>query len=367
MFVWGYFKMTLTPYMGLQLPGIGVDTGLTWETSINSNSSVMDQHNHTPGYGAPLETSSFVINADLSMNGYNLTTVRAVRFQVQASPLSNVGDPNAIYISGVDLYYNDGTNQIQITTGGTVNATSSGISDGTATAAFTGPPYVLVVNAASNTPADIQAASIFLGNTAVSGSKYLKLSPPAALANNYTLTFPLIPAQTNVIVLDASGNMATMTYDQVGQGMSSAGANPIANARTRAVGTSVGVGGVALSNTSGVFNTSSTSFVNITALQITIVSAGRPIFVGVIGDSNIIGNPCLIAIIGNTEGSVNFDRNGTSIALYDFANSSVVGLPGSSFNTIDFIGAGTHTYTVQMKVSGNSGFCQYAKLTAYEL
>ena len=54
------------------------------------------------------------------------------------------------------------------------------------------------------------------------------MAPPNALGANYQLTLPTIPAQTNVMTLDASGNMGSITYDQVGSSMSATGANAIA-------------------------------------------------------------------------------------------------------------------------------------------
>ncbi len=104
-----------------------------------------------------------------------------------------------------ELFYNDSSgNQVQITLAGVINATSSGIASGTASAAFS--TGVLVVNAATNTPANIQVASILLGNN-VANSKFLTLSPPNAMGANYSLVLPGIPAATSFMTLDTSGNM----------------------------------------------------------------------------------------------------------------------------------------------------------------
>lgn len=92
-----------------------------------------------------------------------------------------------------------------MTTGGSVNATSSGISSGTATASFVSS--VLVVNSATNTPANIQAGSILIGNN-TAGSNFVTLQPQNALGSSYNLTLPTIPASQNIMTLDASGNMS---------------------------------------------------------------------------------------------------------------------------------------------------------------
>ena len=198
---------TTSANMGLQIPTIGVDSGLAWEQAINSNTGIIDQHNHTPGFGNPITPSGININADLLFNGYNATLLRSDRFQVQSTLLSQASDIGCIYVSGVDLYYNDiSGNKIKLTSGGAVNATSTGISSGTASASFVSS--TLVVNAAATTPANIQSASILLGNTGVAGSKYLSLSPPSALAANYALVLPTVPSVTSIMALDTSGNMS---------------------------------------------------------------------------------------------------------------------------------------------------------------
>lgn len=199
-----------TPNMGLQQPTIGIDSGLTWEQDVNANSSILDVHNHSAGSGIQINPNGMNINLDLKFNDNNATLLRSTRFQIQESPISNALDVGCLYVSGVDLYYNDiNGNQIKMTSGGLVNATSSGISSGSASASFVAS--VLVVNAASNTPADIKVGSVFLGNNS-SGSKYLKLSPPAAMAANYGITLPILPASTSFLTIDSSGSMGTKTF-----------------------------------------------------------------------------------------------------------------------------------------------------------
>lgn len=219
--------------MSLNVPTIGVDSGLFWEQAVNANSSILDGHNHAPGYGTLITPSGLNVNTDLPINQNNVIMLRTCRFTAQSGPLSGATDLGCIYVSGIDLYYNSvNGDQVQITVGPNVNATSSGISSGTATASFSSS--VLVVNAASNTPANIQGASILIGNPGVSGSKYVTLSITSSLAANYNIVLPALPAQTNVVTLDTSGNMASITYDSVGQAMTSIGANALASTSTNA-------------------------------------------------------------------------------------------------------------------------------------
>ncbi len=192
----------ITPEMNLIQPVVGVNSGLDWENAINANTAIIDGHNHSPGYGVQISPSGININAPLPFNDFQATNLQATVFTAQISLATLL----AIYCIGNDLYYNDGAgNVIQITSGGSVNATSSGISSGTATASFVSS--VLVVNAAANTPADIQAGSILLGNN-VPASNFLTLSPPSAMPADFTLTLPTIPGAQSFLSIDTLGNIA---------------------------------------------------------------------------------------------------------------------------------------------------------------
>ncbi len=187
--------------MNLVVSTIGTDSGLLWEQNLNASLTIIDGHNHTSGSGVPIPPSGININSDLTFGGNQATNLKAVLFTNQTS-LATV---NALYVVAGDLYYNDPTGAVQITLAGAVNATTSGISSGTASAAFSSG--VLVVNSAANTPANIQVGSVLLGNNSA-GSHFLTLAPPAAMAADFTLTLPSIPASQKIMTLDASGNIA---------------------------------------------------------------------------------------------------------------------------------------------------------------
>lgn len=197
-----------SPNMALPIPIPGVDSGLVWENSLVSCLTLIDQHMHAPGYGVIITPSGLSINQTFVMNNQLVKQVGAMYLTQNAAPLAS--SQLSVLYSGNgatgDLYFNDGAgNQIKITSGGAVNATSSGITSGTASASFSSG--VLVVNAAATTPANIQAGSILLGNN-VANSKFLTLSPPAAMAANFTLTLPSVPGATSIVQLDASGNFS---------------------------------------------------------------------------------------------------------------------------------------------------------------
>lgn len=196
---------TTTPNMNLIESTVAVDTGLLWEQNLNSSLTIIDQHNHSSGSGVQITPSGLNINAPLTFSNQPVIDLKSVVFNPQTS-LSTL---YALYSIGNDLYFNDGTaNIIQLTSGGVVNATSSGISSGTATASFVSS--VLVVNAAANIPANIQGGSILLGNNSLN-SKFLNLSPPSAMGANFSLTLPSLPVVNSFVFLDSSGNFGTKT------------------------------------------------------------------------------------------------------------------------------------------------------------
>lgn len=195
-------NVTISPNMNLPVPNVGQDPGPDWANNNNACWGIADQHNHSTGSGVQIPPSGLNINSTLTFQNNSATNLQATVFTPQLS-LTTL---NALYVEGVDLFFNDGSsNVIQLTSGGLVNATSSGISSGTATASFVSS--VLVVNAATLTPANIQGGSLLLGNN-VASSKFLTLSPPNAMAANYGLVLPPLPSVQSIMTLDNSGNMA---------------------------------------------------------------------------------------------------------------------------------------------------------------
>lgn len=202
-FCWHAGAQVLTPNMSLPQSSVGITSGLGWEQNLNAALGIVDGHNHTAGNGVPIPPAGLNINSSLPFNNQQATNLQACVFTPQTSYVTQYG----LYTKGVDLYFNDGSgNVIQLTSGGDVNATSSGISSGTATASFVSS--VLVVNRATNTPANIKAGSILIGQN-VASSNYLTLQPPSALSSGaYSLTLPAIPSVQSIMTLDTSGNIS---------------------------------------------------------------------------------------------------------------------------------------------------------------
>lgn len=354
--------------MNLIVPAPGVTAGPAYANDQNASFQIIDQHNHTSGNGVQIPPSGLNINAALTFQNNPATNLQATVFTPQASSTTL----DAVYVKGVDLYYNDGSgNVIQLTSGGSVNATSSGISSGTNSASFVS--NTLVVNSASSTPANIQVGSVLVGNN-ISGSKFVTVQPTNSLAANYSLTLPLLPASTLFMTLDTSGNIGTSTSiqgSQIATG-SLVGTQLANNTITRAQEASVGQ---QVSSSSGTFTTTNSSPTDVTNLTVTITTSGRPVMLflqsdGTSGVANISTSSSTLtnrSSIFLVRGSTTISTTQLSVGVGSNVNNSVATPPGL-ITFLDAPSAGTYTYKAQV-ANGSFGAVAVSNcvLVAYEL
>jgi len=356
--------MALSPNMFLPIPDPSSTPGPLYATDLANSLTIIDQHTHVAGSGAPITPAALNINAAIPMNNNSINSIASLIFFAQASQTSTL----TMYTNATDLFYIDGNgNNIRITQSGSVTGSSgtiTGLPSGTASAAFASGTFVF--QAATNTPANIDGGSFILRNNSAN-SFGVTLSPPNSLGANYNLVLPAIPAQTNVMTLDTSGNMGSVTW------------NAVAENRTRSTGTTVGLGGVAISNASGTASTTSSTPAQISALTVTLTTSGRPVnllltAVGSSGSNLQVGS----TLSGNSQvtGQIYIYRGATPIfetniaAIAPVTSGTAIGIsvPASSIAFVDAITAGTYTYSIYYAAGNNSNFtvvnCQ---LVAYEL
>lgn len=204
-------SLTLTtPNMNLAVPVVGTQTGPQYATDINNCFTVIDQHDHSSGKGVQISSAGIEITADFVLNNYNLTNVKSLRLQAQPAALGGASDLDCFYVTGVDAYFNDGNgNQIRLTQSGGIAGSQGNIAGLTSPAAAT---YVsgnqtFVWQSDSNIAADMDCGSVIFRNLTAS-SNGITVSAPSALASNYTIVWPTLPASQKFLTLDASGNMA---------------------------------------------------------------------------------------------------------------------------------------------------------------
>lgn len=284
---------TISPNMGMPVPTVGEDPGPDWSTNVNASLSVIDSHNHSNGQGVPVSPDGLDINADLPMGNNNLTQTRSVRFTAQGSPLALAADIGCVYVSGVDLYYNDENgNQVRITQAGSVTGSSgtiTGLPSGTASASYAAGTFTF--QGATNTPATMAVGPLVIGR-AVASSATVTLSPNVAQAVNYGVTFPAaLPGTTSVMSLDTSGNIAAITTTGTGNAV---------------LATSPVFGGVPTGTITASTYTPTVAYIKLNGNDLTLSTSSTTFYYQRIGDIVSVQGNIIVAASGFVSGISNY-------------------------------------------------------------
>jgi hypothetical protein len=376
----------MTPEMNLIVPGVGTEAGPTYASDINADLSILDGHDHSSGKGVQITPAGLNINSALTINNNDLTSIRTARFQAQNSTLSLSADVDCIYVTGVDLYYRDGNgNNVRITQSGNVAGTPGSISglSSPASASYNSGTSTFVWQSAALTPANMDAASYIFRNLLAS-SKGLTLSPPGAMAADYTLTLPALPASQKIMTLDAAGNMsAPYTTDnstleissnllQVkNQGITQA-KKALRAAATTPQATAGGIARSASINSSVNAPTGLT-----TAGSVSLTTLGNPVEI-FLQDDGTFGNGGGAIQFGTGASNPIFGiaiyRDSTQLTQYQFSVGNTTSASPlhacSMIKVLDFPIAGTYTYSVKIgTLSGSQSSISLIDtvLVAYEL
>lgn len=201
----------LSPNMSLPLPIPGVDPGPDYAFNQNTAFGLVDTHDHSAGKGVPITPAGMNISVDLPFSGNNATQLRSTRFSSQGSPLALPADLACVYVSGVDLYYNDGAgNQVRITQSGGVAGSPGSISNLTspASAAYVAADQTFVWESDASTAANMDGGSVTIREVAAN-AKGITISSPGSLASDYEMILPgALPAAQKFLTLDNAGNVA---------------------------------------------------------------------------------------------------------------------------------------------------------------
>ncbi len=204
-----------TTNMGLTVPITGVAPGPDWANEVNASFVTVDAHDHSSGKGVQITPNGLNINADLSLASNNLVLVRTVRFQAPNVQPALSTDLTCLYAFGADLYYRDGSgNQVRITQSGSVTGATGNITNLTppASVTYVGGSTSFVFQSDASISADLDGGSVILRNLTAS-SKGLTLSPPAAMAADYTITLPAKPAASALLAMSNTGVISTTAPD----------------------------------------------------------------------------------------------------------------------------------------------------------
>ena len=197
----------------------------------------------------------------------------------------------------------------------------------------------------------------------ITATQIASMTITAAQIANQTITAAQIANSTITDVQIASGTIggdklqnATITNTQI-----AANTVTISNLESKAAGSAAGAGNIALSNSTGTFATTSTSFVLITNLSISLTTVGSPVFIAFVPD----GSTNQSEVFSSNNAAFELRRNGTNIASWGLGASN--GTP-VSLNAIDVVGAGTYVYALfGAVVSSGTLTVDYSRLMAYEL
>jgi len=344
--------ITNSPNMNLPIPVVGSEAGPQYAIDIDSCLNILDGHDHTAGNGVQITPSALNINSDLLFNSNNATLLRSTRYVPQGSPINGTTDLNCLSVSGVDLYYRDGSgNIVRITQSGGVAGSPGSIANltGPASASYVALDATFVWQSAALTSANMDFASaIFRNDTA---SSFGVTVQPPTLSSDYSLTLPNVPGATSFLTIDATGIIAPTIA--IAQGITE---SMMANN--------------SVSGTSGSFATTSTSRVDVTNLNVTITTSGRPVLV-VLSAVSAGGYIQTDSSVNPFDGFIAIQRNGVDNQINRIGNSIVgseVIIP-ANMSFLDIIGAGTYTYKVQANVVSNTNTLtiQNCRIVAIEL
>lgn len=208
--------VTNSIYMSLPVPQVGNEAGPQYAQDVNNCLTIIDQHNHSAGQGQQVTPNGLNINADLPMNGNNLTTARSARFNSQPGVITNTEDVGCLYEVINDLYFNDGLgNNIRLTQAGAVAGTPGSISNlvPPASVAYVTISKTVVFQSDVNTSANLDAGFIILRNNTL-GSAGLTLSAPPSIASDYSIALPLLPGSNMPVSVDQFGTMTAAPLTQ---------------------------------------------------------------------------------------------------------------------------------------------------------
>ena len=369
----------ISPNMNLPVPVVGQDLGPQYATDINNCMALIDQHDHSSGEGVQITPAGLNINAALALNTNALLSALYTAYTPQASPIPAVSPAvGALYVAGVDLYYNDiNGEQIQITSGGHVNAGAgsiTGLPSGTAGVTYSSVAETYIFTSSTLTPANLDAGSVILRNLTM-GSNGITLQAPNSLGSDYSITLPPLPSSTMALTITSSGIMGEANFSGA---QLTAGTVTQAAAAIKTTGTTATAGNVAISSSSGSFSTSSNVPVNVTNLSVTITSLGNPIEVWLQPDG---ANTATLATIPITTGAAGTMLLSISESLTSTEVVFQLGMIGalgefpmgtnsapSCIRFLSIVGAGTRTYNVAVEASAHTtAFVSNCVLVAREI
>lgn len=341
-------NFTISPNMMLPVPIPGQDPGPDYATNNSNSLNIIDVHNHSAGQGVQINPNGLNINADLPMNGNNLTLVNTINFTALGATLPGIA-PNlgCLYVAGNELVYNDEAgNIVPITNNGNVNAGAgsiTGLPSGTAGVSYSSVSKTFVFQSATSTPANLDGGSVIVRKV-IASSPGITIAAPNSLSADYTATLPAAPPSVpSFLSMDTSGTITASTP-----------VIPSANI-------------IVSSGTGSIQSTTSATYVDIPGMSTTITTVGRPVRIGMQPDGIGVAQTAQT----NSGSVLQFAllRDGVIIGEWIInVTSERMDQSPSAFNFIDVSpSAATHIYKWQFQVNAGTGSLLNTVSVAWEM
>lgn len=291
---------------------VSVTPGPTWATNLNTSLDAIDNHDHTSNKGVRITPAAMNINAALEFNGNNALELKQVALENQSSQPTD--QSRSLYAYSGELYYRDPSgNQVQLTSGGSVNAGGS------------------ITNLSTPAAANyVSAQDLFTWFHNQSGNEYAKMAHSDMLLYKYSSDGS---GTTDYVIVKytATGSAAELTL-------------PNETATVLTTATSYAGGNLSITASAGQIDLSSSS-----TLDLATSAANSNITLSPHGTGEVvIGNG---GATGKLSSSGNFDLvletgNSTTgnITLTDGADGDISLAPN---------GTGTVTVGTKLKITGN--------------
>jgi hypothetical protein len=196
--------------MNLVLPTVSQTPGPQWASIINSDLTLIDQHDHTSNKGLPVPTAGLNINDELKFNNTtpNGLPATGLSYLGLISPQSPPAPARVFSDAAGDFYYrNTAGVDVQLTVGNNPAGTPgsiSGLPFGTASASYDNSTGTFIWQKATNEAATMDSGPLRLRDGSA-GSNAVTISP-ASGTSNYTLTLPsAAPGAQSILTVASSG------------------------------------------------------------------------------------------------------------------------------------------------------------------
>jgi hypothetical protein len=303
-----------TNITGITKSTVAVTPAPDWGTNLNTSLDAVDAHDHTSNKGVRITPSAMNINGTLEFNDNAITEVKQSAFQNQSSQPTD--QLRALYAFGGELYYRDASgNQVQLTTGGSVNAGET------------------ITNLSSPAAANyVSASDIFTWQHNSTYSEYAKMAFSSFLLYNYRTDDSI------------SGVNYFVTVQYTGTGTTGVLTLPNETGTVLTTATSFGGGNLSITASSGQIDLSASSTLDLATSA---------------GNSNITLSPHGTGevVVGNGGASGKISSSGNFDLVLETGNSTTgnVTLTDGADGDITLTPNGTGTVTVgtKLKVTGN--------------